>query len=92
MNSPSRQNSKRSVAQLRRVARNWQQRAWLGVGLVVLSVVGLILCWTFHAHWFWWMLCGLGVMSALIEVFADLNAIHDTRKHIAQLEAESTTH
>lgn len=76
--------SKRNVTQLRRVARNWRQRAWLGVGLAMFCSFGLVLCWSFEANWFWWLLCGLGVMSSLIEVFADFNAAHDTKKRIEQ--------
>jgi cyanate permease len=64
--------------------QRWQQRAWVGVGLALLSLAGVGLCWWWHAHWFWWCLSMLGTASALIEILADLNAIHDLRKRIKQ--------
>jgi hypothetical protein len=72
----------RSLAQLRVVLRRWQQRAWVGVGLALFSLVGLAACWWWSAYGFWWLLSGLGVMSAVFEVLADLNAIHDLRQRI----------
>jgi hypothetical protein len=83
-----RQDSEPKVGHLRMMMRRWRQRAWVGVGLAVLSTIGLVLCWRLAAHWFWWWLSGLGIMSALIEVFADLNAANDARKRIAQMEIE----
>jgi hypothetical protein len=76
----------RSAAQLRVIMRRWQQRAWLGVGLTAVSVLGLLACWSLRAHGFWWFLSIATLASALIEVFADINAYHDTKKRVADME------
>ena len=82
----------RSAAQLRPMMRRWRQRAWWGVGLAALSGLGIAACWHFGAHGFWWFLSIMGVVTALIGVFGDINAYHDTKKRVAQIERDLETH
>jgi membrane protein YdbS with pleckstrin-like domain len=70
--------------------RNWRLRAWWGAGLAVVSAVGVAACWYYQARGFWWCLSILGVASALISVFADINAYHDTKKRVAETEENAS--
>ncbi len=79
---------RRSVAQLRVMLRRWRERAWWGVCLAVLSLLGVVASWWFAAHGFWWLLSILGVLSAAIEVCSDINAIHTTQKRIVEQECD----
>lgn len=72
--------------------RRWRQRAWVGVGLALLSGVGVAACWRFHAHGFLWFLSITGVVSALIGILGDVNAYHDTKKRVAEIERDLKTH
>ena len=82
----------RSAAQLRVMMRRWRQRAWIGVGLALFSGLGVAACWRFHAHGFWWFLSITGVVSALIGILGDINAYHDTKKRVAEIERALEAH
>jgi hypothetical protein len=76
----------RSAAQLRVMMRRWRQRAWFGVGLAAVAGLGLLACWSLRAHGFWWFLSIAALVSALIEILADINAYHDTKKRVTDME------
>jgi hypothetical protein len=76
----------RSAAQLRVMMRRWHKRAWVGVGLALFSAVGVIACWRFQAHGFWWFLSITAVVSALIGISGDVCAYYDTKKRVAEIE------
>ena len=78
--------SKRSIGQLRRVVKYWRLRAAFGIGLVLLSAIGLSACGHFSLNWFWRFLCITGIVSGLIEIFSDINAWHDTKTRIRTIE------
>lgn len=79
----------RSASQLRVMKRRWHQRAWFGVGISAVSGLGLVACWSLGAHGFWWFLSFAALVSAMIEVAADINAYRDTKKRIADMESAS---
>jgi len=81
--------SERSAAQLRVVLVRWRQRALVGVGLATLSTAALAACWWWSALGFWWLLSALGVMSAVIEILADLNAIYDLKQRIKKCPGDT---
>jgi len=76
----------RSAAQLRVMMRRWQKRAWVGVGLALLSALGVVACWRFQAHGFWWFLSITAVVSALIGISGDVCAYFDTKKRVIEIE------
>jgi hypothetical protein len=78
----------RSAAQLRRMMRNWRQRAQWGMGLALVSAAGVVASWRFEARGFWWFLSITALVSALIGVFADINAYPDTKKRVAEIERD----
>jgi hypothetical protein len=76
----------KSAAQLRVMMRSWRQRAWIGVGLALLSALGVAVCWRFHAHGFWWFLTIMGVVSALLGISGDISAYFDTKRRVVEIE------
>lgn len=64
----------------------------MGVGLALLSALGVAACWRFHAHGFWWFLSIMGVVSALLGISGDINAYLDTKRRVAEIERELETH
>ncbi|HVX64138.1 MAG TPA: hypothetical protein VHC19_26180 [Pirellulales bacterium] len=49
-------------------------------------MAGVAVCWYFQAHGFWWILSVLGVLSAAIEVSADISAYFNTKRRVAEIE------
>jgi hypothetical protein len=66
--------------------RRWRLRASLGSGLGAFSIAGVAACWYFHAYGFWWLLSILGVLSAAIEVSADVSAYFNAKRRVAEIE------
>jgi hypothetical protein len=72
--------------------RHWRQRAWIGAALAGLSGLGLTVCWRLHANGLWWFLSIAGEVSALIGISGDINAYHNTKKQVVEIEKELETH
>ena len=60
--------------------------------MALLSTLGVVVCWRFHAHGFWWFLSITGIVSSLIEISGDINAYLDTKRRVTEIERELETH
>jgi hypothetical protein len=49
-------------------------------------------CWRLHANGLWWFLSIAGEVSALIGISGDINAYHNTKKQVVEIEKELETH
>jgi hypothetical protein len=78
----------RSVAQLRVAVRRRWQAVGVHCALTLLSGIALVTLSLFDVGGFWWFLCAMGVFSGLIGLFAEINAIYDTKKRIAKAQDE----
>jgi hypothetical protein len=74
----------RSAAALRVIMRRWH--VFLECGLAVCFGLALLACWYFDLHGYWWLLCGLGIVSTLIGTLADINAYFDTRQRLRAID------
>ena len=76
-----------SAAQLRVMMRRWRLRASLRLRLwAALQWRASLLAGNSIAHGFGWLLSMLGVLSAAIEVSADVSAYFNAKRRVAEIE------
>jgi hypothetical protein len=75
----------RSLAALRRGMRGYRQTMGFSAILGAISTAGLVLCLWLRANSLWSLVCGLGIMSAVIQLLADLNRYCKTKRRVEQL-------